>query len=75
MSLYDFQVDEAETEADLVKLLAAVQKDCQICIDKLEASLSSNDLTEAKEQLIVLRYLLSLENSIKERGNRLGIIL
>lgn len=70
-----FQVDDAETEADLMKLLAAVQKDCQICIDKLETSLSTNNLAEAKEQLIVLRYLLSLENSIKERGNRLGIIL
>lgn len=70
-----FQVDDAETEADLLKLLAAVQKDCQICIDKLETSLSTNNLAEAKEQLIVLRYLLSLENSIKERGNRLGIIL
>lgn len=58
-----------------MKLLAAVQKDCQICIDKLEKSLSTNNLAEAKEQLIVLRYLLSLENSIKERGNRLGIIL
>lgn len=69
------QVDEANTEADLIKLLTAVQKDNQICIDKLEMSLSSNNLTEAKEHLIILRYLLSLENSIKEKGDRLGIIL
>lgn len=68
-------MDEAQTEADLVKLLAAVQEDSQMCIDKLEAALSSNDLAEAKEQLIILRYMLSLENSIKEKGNRLGIVL
>lgn len=74
-SFYIPQVDEAETEADLVKLLAIVQKDCQLCIDKLEISLGSNNLAEAKEQLIVLRYLLSLENSIKEKGNRIGINL
>lgn len=69
------EVDEAQTEDDLVKLLAAVQQDSQICVDKLEAALSSNNLAEAKEQLIVLRYMLSLENSIKEKGNRLGIVL
>ncbi|XP_055306198.1 iron-sulfur cluster co-chaperone protein HscB [Sitodiplosis mosellana] len=69
------EVDAAKTESDLLRLLTAVQKDCQICIDKLEISLSANNLAEAKEQLIVLRYLLSLENSIKEKGNSLGIVL
>lgn len=69
------QVDEAETKDALIQLLAAVQKDNQICIDKLEMALSSNNLNDAKEQLIALRYLLSLENSIKEKGNRIGIIL
>lgn len=69
------QVDEAETEEDLVKLLTAVRKDYQMCIDKLETALTTNDLTGAKDQLIVLRYMLSLENSIKEKGNRIGIIL
>lgn len=73
--LLHLQVDEALTEADLIKLLAAVQQDSQICIDKLEAALSSNNLIEAKEQLIILRYMLSLENSIKEKGNHLGIVL
>lgn len=69
------QVDEAETKDALIRLLAAVQKDQQICIDKLESALSTNNLNDAKEQLIALRYLLSLENSIKEKGNRIGIIL
>lgn len=52
-----------------------MKKDHQMYIDKLEISLSTNNLNDAKEQLIVLRYLLSLENSIKEKGNRIGIIL
>lgn len=69
------QIDEADTKETLIRLLAAVQKDQQICIDKLEMALSTNNLNDAKEQLIVLRYLLSLENSIKEKGNRIGINL
>lgn len=52
-----------------------MQKDCQVCIGQLEASLSAKKLAEAKEHLIVLRYLFSLENSIKEKGNCIGIVL
>ena len=70
-----FQIDEAETKEALIRLLAAVQKDNQICIDKLEMALSTNNLDDAKDQLIALRYLLSLENSIKEKSNRIGIFL
>lgn len=69
------KVDDAETKEDLLNLLASVQKDCQVCIGQLEASLSAKKFAEAKEHLIVLRYLLSLENSIKEKGNCIGIVL
>lgn len=68
-------MDDAETEDDLTRLMAVVQKDCRSCIDVLESSLSAKNLDEAREQLIVLRYLLSLENSIKEKATRMGIIL
>lgn len=69
------QVDEAETKADLVKLMKAVHEDSKKCIEQLQSALTTNDLQNAKEQLIVLRYLLSLENSIKDKGDRIGIIL
>lgn len=70
-----FQVDEAQSKESLARLLAAVHQDHQTCIDKLETALSTSNLDDAKEQLIALRYLLSLETSIKEKGNRIGIIL
>lgn len=73
--IFFLQVDEAESKEALIQLLAAVQKDQQSCIDKLETALSTSNLDDAKEQLIALRYLLSLENSIKEKGNRIGINL
>lgn len=69
------QVAEAETKEDLQRLLENVRTDCKKCVDKLETSLANGDLVEAKAQVIVLRYFLSLENSIKERGNRIGIIV
>lgn len=69
------QIDDAETKDDLVKLLDEVHLDCQKCVNNLEKYLSENKLSEAKDQVILLRYLLSLENSIKEKGNRIGIIL
>lgn len=69
------QVDDADNREQLTKLLVAVQKDNLICVDKLGTALSTNNLNEAKELLIVLRYWLSLENSIKEKANRIGIVL
>lgn len=69
------EVVEAESNEALIRLLAAVQKDQQTCIDKLETALAISNLDDAKEQLIALRYLISLENSIKEKGNRIGINL
>lgn len=68
-------MDEAESKQELVKLLNDVHVDCQKCIEQLEKLLAENKLTEAKDHVIILRYLLSLENSIKEKGNRIGIIL
>lgn len=69
------QVDEAKSKDELVTLLHEVRKDCNECIDRLEISLAENRLVDAKEQVILLRYLLSLQNGIKEKGNRIGIIL
>lgn len=69
------QVDEADSKDKLLTLLHEVQKDCNECIDRLEISLAENRLVDTKNQVILLRYLLSLENSIKEKGNRIGVVL
>lgn len=69
------QVDEAESKDELLTLLHEVQNDCNECIDRLEISLAENRLVDAKDKVILLRYLLSLKNSIKEKGNRIGVVL
>lgn len=69
------QVDEAESKDELLNLLHEVRKDCNDYINRLEIYLAENRLDDAKDQVILLRYLLSLENSIKEKGNRIGIVL
>lgn len=69
-------MDDAESREDLVKLLNTVKDDCKACILKLEKSLTINDnLSEATANVIELRYLLSLENSIKDKGSKVGIFL
>lgn len=69
------QVDEAESKDELLALLHEVQKDCNKCINRLEKSLAESKFVDAKDQVILLRYLLSLENSIKEKGNRIGVVI
>lgn len=72
---YLFQVDEANTKEELLKLLEKVRNDCVECEVKLENSLVANELEAAKAVVITMRYLISLENSIKEKGNRIGVVL
>lgn len=70
-----FQVDEANTKEELVELLQKVRNDCAECEQKLESTLMANDLEAAKTLVITMRYFISLENSIKEKGNRIGVVL
>lgn len=68
-------MDDAETKDDLVALIDTVQADIKKCIAELESSFSANNLPLATEQFIYLRYLLSIENNIKEKANRIGHFL
>lgn len=72
---FDLQVDEANTKDELIALLANVRKEYADCEQKLEQLLTSNDLEAAKSLVVTMRYLIRLENSIKAKGNRLGIVL
>lgn len=44
-------------------------------VAKLENSLNAGRFEQAKADLITLRYFISLENSIKEKGRRSGVHL
>lgn len=70
-----FQVDETNTKEELIQLLQKVRNDCIECEQNLEKSLMANELDAAKSLVITMRYLISLENSIKEKGNRIGVVL
>lgn len=72
---FQLQVEEANTREELVDLLQRVHGDCVECEHKLEKSLMANELEAAKALVITMRYLISLENSIKEKGNRIGVFL
>lgn len=58
-----------------MKLLQKVRNDYFECEKKLEKSLLANELEAAKALVITMRYLISLENSIKQKGNRIGAVL
>lgn len=67
------QVDDAEEAKELGELLVKVRRDMEECASQLGKSLDASDFENAKSNLITFRYYVSLENSIKEKGRRLGI--
>lgn len=72
---YLFQIEDAETYEELSKLLERAKKDGHEVIKKMKISLENNNLDEAKSHLIHLRYFISLENSIKDKGRKINVIL
>lgn len=74
-NVHIIQVDDADTREDLEKLLTNVRNDYKVCVQQLESAIFQNDLNTAKKHVITLRYFISLENSIKEKGNKIGIVL
>lgn len=66
------QVDDAQTADELQLLLQKVRDDLQEVVTKLDASLQVKGLETALKHVITLRYLISLENSIKSKNTRLG---
>lgn len=70
-----FQIETADTYEELHELLERAKSDAHDVIEKMRISLENNRLDEAKSHLIHLRYFSSLENSIKDRGHKVGVVL
>lgn len=68
------EVDDAHDVDELNRLLTVVTVDLHQLINELSASLGEGNIEKAKGNVVVLRYLLSLENSIKSKKSRLGYI-
>lgn len=69
------KVEDANDRKQLEDLLTKTRNDYNECVQQLEKALIKNDLEAARKHVITLRYFISLENSIKEKGNKIGIVL
>lgn len=69
------EVDDAHAADELLDLQRRVQDDLAAVVAKLDASLLANELDRALADLITLRYLCSLETSIKTKCQRLGVVV
>lgn len=70
-----FQVADVDDAKELQELLNKVRVDMVRCAADLGKSFDAKNLDEARTILITFRYFVSLENSIKEKSNRLGFHL
>lgn len=68
------EVDEANTEGDLRKLLVKVRKELSATSEELSKSFEGNNLKSAVAIIVKMKYFISLEGSIKEKQRRLGYV-
>lgn len=64
-------VDAAKNTVELNTLLEQVQVDMENYVDEFDLHLKRDDLDGAKSSLVVLRYYISLETSIKNKLRKL----
>lgn len=68
-------IEEANDRDDLKELLDKVQENLGDLVKFLDAAFSSKNSDDAIKILIRMRYEYSIENSIKEKVQRLGLSL
>lgn len=68
------EVDDATGGAELLALLRRVRADLGRVVGRLDAALQGGQLETALADVIELRYLVSLESSIKAKCGRLGVV-
>lgn len=68
------EVDDASGADELLTLLARARDDLRTVVGKLDAALHGGHLETALADVIELRYLVSLESSIKAKCARLGVV-
>lgn len=66
------EIEEAEDEEMLLEILKKNQLEIKGLIPSLEEAFATGYLDQAVRTLIRMRYLYSIENSIKTKGQRLG---
>ena len=69
------EIEEAEDEGTLLDILGKNQDEIKALLPELEDAFATGYFEQAVRTLIRMRYLYSIENSIKTKGQRLGFIL
>jgi hypothetical protein len=64
------QVEEAETKDDLLELLNELQDEIADTNNKFASAYQSKNYAAAKNYLIKMKYLMSIENITKEKIQR-----
>ncbi|XP_059616314.1 iron-sulfur cluster co-chaperone protein HscB-like [Phlebotomus argentipes] len=68
------EVDEANSDKDLRQLLVKVRKELSETSEELAKAFEKNRTEDAVEIIVKMKYLISLESSIKEKSRRLGFV-
>lgn len=69
------EIEEADSEEMLLELLDKNKSEVQNLFPDLEAAFETGYFEQAVRTIIRLRYLYSIENSIKTKGQRMGFVL
>lgn len=66
------EIEEAETEPDLMECKKKIQEEMKTLLFEMEEALVTGYFEQAVRTIIRMRYLCSIANSIKEKGEKLG---
>lgn len=69
------EIEEAESEDLLLEYLQKNQEEIKDLLPELEDAFTTGYFEQAVRTLIRMRYLYSIENSIKTKGQKLGFVL
>jgi HSCB C-terminal oligomerisation domain len=67
LSLDPFQVEDAKSKDELQDLLSIVREEMSKVSDDFASLFQSGNLEFARARLVKMKYLASIENSIKEK--------
>lgn len=69
------EIEEAEDEETLLDILARNEQEVKDLLPDLEEAFDTGYFEQAVRTIIRMRYLYSIENSVKIKGQRLGFVL
>jgi len=62
------EVDEAKNLNEIINLLDKIKKDIQTLVNQLDVQLENNNIEDARDIIIKMRYFLSIEKTLKDKS-------